>query len=316
MRNNVNGINLTVGIYQKYDYPNLLRQTPGQEGIWQGVRFLINKFSEPCDILVVLNRFYEDVKAECGEIWLIIQEPPIDNFPWVFEGHSRYAKIFSSVCSPSSHTSCKPSHGALPWHIDMTYDELKTLPTPEKNRNLSWITTNKDIFPGHRDRMEFLKKMRKTEVEFDLFGHGFHPIFNKYEGLARYRYSLAVENFSGLHYWTEKLADCYLSWTMPIYYGCTNLKEYFPEESFIQIDIYNPEVFEEIRNISKSDLYLKRREAIAEARHLVLDKYQLFPFIVNRIENKTYDRKIQKFYPYRESLMGTVRRRMRSLYAR
>src|SRR5687768_17715451 len=56
-----------------------------------------------------------------------------------------------------------------------------------------------------------------------------------------YRYSLAIENFSGPYYWTEKVIDCYLSWTMPLYFGCTNLADYFPAESFVQIDIHRSE---------------------------------------------------------------------------
>ena len=30
---------------------------------------------------------------------------------------------------------------------------------------------------------------------------------------------------------SEKIADCFLAWTMPIYYGCPRIAEYFPAES-------------------------------------------------------------------------------------
>ena len=163
---------LTVGIYRAYDYPDLYRQTPGRKGMWQDVRFLIDKMTMPCDILVVLNCFCEEVEVDCGEVWLIVQEPPIDNFPWVFEGHDTYTRIYSPFCPRSSTSRYWPSHGALPWHVEMTYDELKALSPPEKVRNLSWITTNKTVFHGHKDRMDFLKSLRTSQVEVDIFGYG------------------------------------------------------------------------------------------------------------------------------------------------
>ena len=50
-----------------------------------------------------------------------------------------------------------------------------------------------------------------------------------------------MENAVIPDYWTEKIADCFLAWTLPIYYGCPNLEDYFPEKSFIRIDIEKPE---------------------------------------------------------------------------
>lgn len=280
---------ITVGIYQKYSYPDLFRQTPGASGIWGNAQFLINKPFEPCDVLVILNMVYEEMEVTCRESWQVIQEPPIHIFSSLYKGRKQdaYASVFAPVCSRSSNVNCYESHGALPWHVDMTYDQLKKMSPPDKKRPLSWITTNKALFPGHRERMQFLNKLKSASVEFDLFGRGFHSLDNKYDGLAPYRYSLAVENCSAPHYWTEKLADCFLTWTMPVYYGCTNLEDYFPKESFLQIDINDPKVCEYIKDIARSDLYLKHRDAITEARNMVLDNYQLFPFIINKINKSS-----------------------------
>ena len=157
------------------------------------------------------------------------------------------------------------------------------------------------MFVGHKKRMNFLRRLQDSGLGFDLFGHGFNPIDNKYEGLGAYRYSLAIENHCQPHYWTEKVADCFLSWTMPIYYGCINLSDYFPEESFIQIDIDDPGVIDQIQNIVSGDLYLSNKDAIAEARRLVLDKYQLFPFLDNVIKASAVSPiKTQVLYPHQE----------------
>jgi hypothetical protein len=305
---------IKVGIYRNYDSPDLRRQTPGGSAQWGNARFLIDKITEPVDLLVVLNYFNDEVEIECGEVWSINQEPPIEGFPWIFEGHNEYAKVFSPSCNASSQDRCFPSHGALPWHVDMTYDELKGLLPANKEKALSWITTNKTIFEGHKARMGFLDRLKESSVEFDLFGFGFTPLEDKYDGLAKYKYSLAIENFSGPDYWTEKIADCFLSWTMPIYYGCTNIGEYFPDDSFVQIDVGDPDVFARIEETVKSDLYIKNRDAIEEARRLVLDNHQLFPFIQRKLEEAplsvtTIEKR--RFAPYKESFKSLIMRKLK-----
>jgi hypothetical protein len=311
---------LVVGIYKDYDYPDLLRQTPKGGGLWRGVRFEINRPSAPCDILVVLNGFYEEVELRCREAWLVIQEPPvIEQFPWVFEGHGDFSRVFSPARPfRGLRTKYVFSHGALPWHVDKTYDELKALGPAQKTKHLSWVTTDKSIFPGHKDRMEFLDRLRRSGIAFDLFGKGFCPVKDKYEALSPYRYSLAIENHSGPHYWTEKVSDCFLSWTMPIYYGCTNLADYFPKEAFVQIDIKDKGVFRLIGEVAKSDLWMKNRDAIAYARELVLDRYQLFPFIESRAreakDRGLPERTLRRFKPYKQSGITRLRARFRGLY--
>jgi hypothetical protein len=164
-----------------------------------------------------------------------------------------------------------------------SYDELKNSIPPEKPKPLSWITSNITGRSGHRKRMAFLETLH-SQLDFDLWGRGFTPIKDKWDGLAPYRYALAVENYSGPYYWTEKLADCLLSWALPIYYGCTNITDYFPPEALVRIDIYKPdEAVEIIRETIHSDLWLMQRDAIAYARELILDQYQLFPFVTKLI---------------------------------
>ena len=127
--------------------------------------------------------------------------------------------------------------------------------------------------------------------ELDLFGRGFQPIADKWDGLAPYRYSIAYENYNNSHYWTEKVMDCFLAWTMPLYYGCTELEQFFPKESFIRIDPDSENLEEQVAAILKSDIREKNMEAIAEARRRVLFDYNLFEFLVSEIEKDTAARK-------------------------
>ena len=109
----------------------------------------------------------------------------------------------------------------------------------------------------------------------DLFGKGINYISDKMDGLLPYRYSLAIENASIPYYFTEKINDCFLTWTVPLYYGCRNIAKFFPSKSYIPIDINDtPAAIKKIRDVIENDDWNSRLDAIQEARELVLNKYQ------------------------------------------
>lgn len=273
----------TVRIIKNWDWPDLMRQTPGHEGNWDGIHFTLEAVDE-CDYVIVLNLVPKNTMVICPphHVWAIMQESALPAYKrQLLRGTDKFYRVYTADDSLRN-SKYFYSHGAEPWHIDKDYDTLKVCQVPDKTRVLSWVTSNKAILKGHRDRMTFLRKIR-GRIEFDLFGRGFTPILDKWSALAPYRYALAIENFNGPYGWTEKLADCFLSWTMPIYYGCTNLEDYFPKESFVRIDIRSSEAIRVIRDVICSDLWFKSREAIAYSRELVLEKYQFFPFVSEQI---------------------------------
>jgi Glycosyltransferase family 10 (fucosyltransferase) C-term len=274
-----------VRIIKDWDQPNLLRQTPGGSGEWEGIRFTLDPVHE-CDYAVVLNRVPSDVDLVCPKehVWAIIQEPPVPEYRWHQKGFRNFSRVYVTDHRLEGE-GIVHSQPALPWHLDRDYDTLKRAARPDKTASLSWITSNDRGRPGQRQRMDFLRRITGA-VEFDLWGKGFTPIDDKWDGLAPYRYSLAVENHSGPFYWTEKLADCFLAWTMPVYYGCTNIEDYFPKESMIRIDIHSPDCIEVINDVVRSDRWRTHRDAVAHARELVLDRHQFFPFVTNLIKQE------------------------------
>jgi hypothetical protein len=263
---------------------DVLRQTPGKKGVWDDIIYsevVVLK----SDYTIVLNKPLADVTVHCppNNVWAIIQEPPNEIFSRLHKGDSSFSRVYTSDETLQGDRFFH-SQPAVPWHVDLDYDELLRCGIPEKKLDLSWITSNKMVFRGHRARMKFLRKIQ-AEIEFDLFGHGFHPIDNKWDGLAPYRYSLAIENHSNPYYWSEKIADCFLAWTMPIYYGCTRISDYFPPESMISIDIGDPDSGALIRDAIQKNHWERNLDAIAHARQLVLNQYQLFPFITKEIHD-------------------------------
>jgi len=72
---------------------------------------------------------------------------------------------------------------------------------------------------------------------------------------------------------------------MPIYYGCTRIFDYFPSEAMVCIDIRDPlEAIQRVQEAISNDLWRRNLEAIAYARELVLQRYQLFPYVSQEIQ--------------------------------
>ncbi len=85
------------------------------------------------------------------------------------------------------------------------------------------------------------------------------------------KYHLVLENTVMPFYWTEKLADAYLGFALPLVSGATNLAEWFPPESFVWIDIDDPQqAVATITAAIDNDLYSGRQAAIAEARERLI----------------------------------------------
>ncbi len=292
-----------VRVIKNWKTPDLLRQTPGGKGLWGDFQFTFDPVDE-CDYVIVFNRITEDVVVKCipSNFYVMIQEPYVPGiFDWVTEGHDQFHKVFTHHVF-NNDPKYIVTQTCLPWHVNKTYDELKSMVVPPKLKTISWVTTSKTVFPGHKTRMAFLEKLKMDkELNVDIFGYGINPIEDKWDALETYKYSLAIENSSSPHYWTEKLADCFLAYTLPIYFGCRNLEQYFPKESFIQIDINDFKNSKEIiRQAIHDNSWENRLNAIIEARQLILDKYQFFPFITHKIE---LDEKNSNLPPHKESIV-------------
>ncbi|MGC4071988.1 MAG: glycosyltransferase family 10 [Nibricoccus sp.] len=279
-----------VRIVKSWTKPDLLRQTPGGTGVLNDIRFTLDPV-ERCDYLIVLNHVPEKISVEVPpeNIWCFIQEPPLSAYRCFEKGFPHYSRVFTQDPRLRGRKFVH-THGSLPWHVGRSYDELRASPPPEKTKDLAWITSNLGAHKGHRLRLQFLDRLRKSDVPFDLFGRGFNPVADKSDGLAAYRYAIAVENHSCPDYWTEKIADCYLAGAMPIYFGATNLKEFFPAGSFVWLDITDPDAPRRVAEIIASDQAEKNRDAIAEARRRVLEDHNLFPRLARLIADDLANR--------------------------
>lgn len=273
-----------VRIIKSWQSPDLLRQSPGGGGRWENITFTLEPHPRP-DYLVVLNHIPQETTLTIApsRIWLFIQEPPDPMYRWMEKGFPWFSRIHLQDTIDRSPRFIR-THGSLPWHVNRSYDELiANSAPPAKNRDLSWITSNLALTEGHRRRLAFLDRIRATGIPFDLYGRGFQFIGDKWDALAPYRYSLAVENTVAPHYWTEKIADCFLTNTMPIYHGDPNIEEYFPKNSLVRIEITATDAPRRLLEIIRSDHAERHRDAVAEARRRILEEHNFFPRLARLI---------------------------------
>lgn len=66
-----------------------------------------------------------------------------------------------------------------------------------------------------------------------LYGTGYKYVESKLEALGDYRYSIVVENTAEPNFFTEKIVDCFATGTVPIYWGCPNISEFFHPKGII-----------------------------------------------------------------------------------
>jgi hypothetical protein len=289
-----------IKISQKHPTWPFIRQTPDSSGVWGGYRFVFDDHLDEADAWVVIGDLphYKGVTTCPPQKILLINEEP----PTMREFPKKYILQFPVVATCSGynfdHPGIKEIFPLQPWYIGVnqkslhapdeanairfTYDDLKALEPPRKTKLLSVVYSDKTFTAGHIKRHEFVHALKANFGDsLDIFGRGFNFVEDKWEAIADYEYHIAIENSSFPHYWTEKLADAFLGWSYPIYYGCPNITDYFDQNSFASIDLESPrKAILIIEQILKERPWRKSLPFLAESRRRVLDEYNLFPMII------------------------------------
>jgi len=140
---------------------------------------------------------------------------------------------------------------------------------------------------GHQIRWEILD--RKDEIKiptkfFDVYGDR-HNIerarIDKEEVFGDSMFGIAIENFSHRGFFTEKILDCFLLKTIPIYWGCSNIDTFFNKDGIIKFD--NVDDFIYISNKLTEEDYFSRKDIIECNYQLALEYVNYEQNIVNKI---------------------------------
>lgn len=127
---------------------------------------------------------------------------------------------------------------------------------------VSLVASRKRTTAGHRLRHRVADWSRSSQTPLDLFGRGYRPVESVTTALAPYRYSVVIENSRFPGYFTEKLIDCLLCRTVPIYWGDPNILSHFEPAGIINCQS-EAELYESIAACSEQD-YQDRLSAIKD----------------------------------------------------
>ena len=210
------------------------------------------------DVSLYVNQRSLDILQDVSDtpkyIWLLESKQIIQGvYDWILANYDFVASRVGGILSCDRELCEKypkfqyALSNAAPWVEDRQIFE--------KNQLVSMISSNKSMVPGHRKRLEFVNKF-KDQVH--LYGRGFRDLAAKEDGLKDYMFSVAVENAVYDTYFTEKLTDCFATGTIPVFYGCKGVAEYFNEDGIIFLD----DEFD-VSTLTE-DLYYSKMEAIKD----------------------------------------------------
>jgi hypothetical protein len=274
-------------------------QTPGNSAEWGKCTFIFDPLEEDYDWYVVIDDipkimpgYAEELACPIENTILVTTEPSsITRYGRAFAKQFHYL-ITNQDAKVLPHPNGIRSQTGNYWFYGKDYDEIISVSELKKTKKISTICSDKrEGHTMHRLRYDFTKIMEERIPELERFGRGFRWIETKAEALDDYEFHVAIENHIAPHVWTEKLADAFLGYTVPIYHGCPNVFDYFPQESLLQIDIHDIEgSIKKIKEIiSTEGEYERRLEAVKEARRKVIEEYNLLAMI-NQIVESTEER--------------------------
>lgn len=143
-----------------------------------------------------------------------------------------------------------------------------------KARMTSLIASSKRSQEGHVLRHAIVGWAEGARLDLDVMGRGYKPFAAKAEGLAPYRYSVVIENVRERNYFTEKLVDAILCQTVPIYWGCPNVADFFDTSGMVICED-EADLREAVLAASDAD-YAARLPGLAAMRHVAAEYGDLY----------------------------------------
>ena len=205
---------------------------------------------------LAFNQEIDETKINC--VWLL--EPPVINGEHQFkaiQNSKKFKYIFSSIKDLESKID---NFVYIPF--GGTWLRENDILIHNKTKNISSIFSWKTWNHGHRLRHSLYNTFKETD-KIDFYGSGCEkPIDLKIEGLQNYRFSISIENSIESDYFTEKLLDCFLSGTIPVYWGTPSVGKYFDKNGIIFIE--NEQDLSNKIDLLTEEFYNSKKESIIQ----------------------------------------------------
>ena len=140
---------------------------------------------------------------------------------------------------------------------------------------------------GHQMRWEILDRKNEIKVPikfFDVYGDRYNieqARFDKEEIFGDAQFGIAIENFAHRGWFSEKILDCFLLKTIPMYWGCSNIGDFFNKECIITFGEADEFIY--ISNQLTDKYYESKKQIIEENYQLALQYVNYEQSIINNI---------------------------------
>lgn len=253
------------------------------------------------DFAIFLDDIYkDDFNLSISKKFLIAFEPPII----LNSNHNKdlllkkYSKVFTW------NDSLVDDINFIKFYLSFNLNNIDIPEETVRKKNITMICENKKSYKQNElysERQKIINWYEKNDPSnFDLYGRGWNkyvfgrrpftylnrfnsiglllkifdkkysvykgPIQKKNDVLKKYNFSFCYENSHNLNgYISEKIFDCFFSYTIPIYKGASNINSLIPKELFINADDFKDisDLNKYIKSI-KNDKLIKKRLDIYE----------------------------------------------------
>ena len=221
--------------------------------------------SVPKYIEWVKGHHYADISIHIDTAIKSVPDPRKRNFAWLVEplGGNPPLKEWIYGCTDwlTDHFELIFTHEEHLLHLSQKFklvlpnavSWIKEHKIYEKSKLVSMIATNKTDSVGHRYRRTVMEKYKD---DVDLYGLG-TPV-PKILAMKDYMFSIVMDSSTKPQYFTEKINDCFVTGTIPIFWGNPKIHKFFNMDGVIFLDSrFN------INDLSE-ELYYSKMDAIKE----------------------------------------------------
>lgn len=206
-------------------------------------------------------RIYVDTERiiEDGKFQIYLQQEPEAIRP-IQQHLLKYGGKYNAILTFDTKVLEKWNHAKLFTLYTETWLQEKdymNIDLSKKQYKISCLVGGKRITVGHEIRLSMYFHQEFFQMfPFTFYRSCAHPLLPeitknpfleskecsaKHELFTTFQFHLAIENSRQDNYFTEKLVDCLISKTIPIYYGCPNIGSYFDTSGWIVLEQGTPD---------------------------------------------------------------------------
>jgi len=245
---------------------------------WDGITVFTDK------MLAAVDQVDSPVKVA----WLI---EPYDLIPYMYDQIKTIEDKFDFVFTYEE-TLLKHNPDIYKFHpCDCSGIEFHSHKLHEKTKLVSMIYSEKTWLFGHRLRHIIAKTLipQMGYDKIDFFGRATeNPLELKSEGTNPYMFQIAIENAQRRFYFADKIYDCFVTGTVPIYWGAPNIGDFFDMRGILTFNHPNElkEILESLSPEKYESMLDGVRENFERVKKYIRPDDLLFENIVDRLRER------------------------------